>query len=765
MTLLVASVTYRTAGHEFFERMAFEAGDGSIAPLGICDENIREAILVSTCNREEIYMEVAPNSIRKCYARALEAMSGYCSAPVAEIEKVAEEFLDISAVEHMFRVVSGLESMVPGEEQIVSQMRAALEAATGCGAAGPSLNRLFSEGFRVGKQARSALHLDGTDRSITHAGLAAAKEHLGDLDGITALIVGTGSISRQAGGLLRGNGARRIIVTGRTPAASTRLAADLEGESLPLSDLRTVLADCDLVVSATRSPRPFIGPEDLGSQVQRTEGHPLVVLDLAVPRDVHPSCADLPGVVLIDVERLGDIMNAGRPFHDLTAAELLAATKAVEYIRRQETPAVGNLIVNLRRRADEVTHEEFERLKHRLPGLAPPDHVEIATALRRTANKMLHHPIEVVKDLSRAPDVTESSAGVAAAESVPTHPPAQGTANGIRLHTPRRRFLPLAGRRTLLLGTRASLLARTQAQQVAQLLTESTGVDVELVPIVSDGDILTGPLQGISSTGVFVTALRAALMRGEVDFLVHSYKDLPATPCPGLFLAAVPPREDPRDALISHQGHSLAHLPPGSRIGTGAPRRRAQLLAVRPDLEIVPIRGNIDTRLRAVKEHRLDAVVLALAGLNRVNAVSSHCHPLPTDIMLPAPAQGALALECRTDDYTTRHLLAQLHHEPTAVTVSAERGFLAALNAGCSAPVAALASQLVSTATHDISLEGLITPENRGTPCRQRLTGRASQAYQLGQQLAERLQRLVTSTGVPNVRVIESNAQPSEGMP
>jgi len=247
----------------------------------------------------------------------------------------------------------------------------------------------------------------------------------------------------------------------------------------------------------------------------------------------------------------------------------------------------------------------------------------------------------------------------------------------------------------LLLGTRGSALARTQSQMVADSLVEAArahGLDltVDLHIVTTEGDTTTTPLTGQSSVGVFVSALRNALLAGECDIAVHSLKDMPVGPADGIELAAIPPREDARDALCA-AGTTLAELPHGAKVGTGSPRRAAQLLAARPDLEVHGLRGNVDTRLKAVGD-RFDAVVLAAAGLNRIGRSAQISQLLAHDVMVPAPGQGALAVEIRSDaDATVAHAVRLLDDGATRAAVTAEREALRVLEAGCAAPVGAYA--------------------------------------------------------------------------
>jgi hydroxymethylbilane synthase len=247
---------------------------------------------------------------------------------------------------------------------------------------------------------------------------------------------------------------------------------------------------------------------------------------------------------------------------------------------------------------------------------------------------------------------------------------------------------------TLRLGSRKSPMAMAQSRQVADMITERTGRPVRLVGVTTLGDVSRAQLTQIGGTGVFVSALREALLSGEVDLAVHSLKDLPTGAAPGIVLAAVPLRDDPRDALVARAGAKLADLPAGARVGTGSPRRAAQLLGLRADLRCVPIRGNANTRLGQVEAGELDAVVLACAGLARIGFAHAVTQVFDPEEMLPAPGQGALAVECRADEPELAMLLAAVSDQASMAAVTAERSLLEALEAGCSAPVGAYAAGL-----------------------------------------------------------------------
>ena len=308
---------------------------------------------------------------------------------------------------------------------------------------------------------------------------------------------------------------------------------------------------------------------------------------------------------------------------------------------------------------------------------------------------------------------------------------------------------------TLRIATRASLLARTQSGHVADALRAVTGREVELVEVRSQGDAdQTTPLAQFGGVGVFVTAVRDAVLRGDADVAVHSIKDLPTSPAPGLVVAAMPAREDPYDVLCARDGLTLATLPHGARVGTGSPRRAAQLLAARPDLDVVAIRGNVDTRLRWVTDGRADAVVLARAGLARLDRLAAVTEVLAPEQMLPAPGQGSLAVECRDADVATLEALARLDDAPTRAAVTAERSLLATLEAGCSAPVGALATVTEEGGRAQVHLTAAVVALDGSSQVRKSVSGDAGDAVEVGRTLALAL----LAAGAPGLEPVRGSA-------
>ncbi|QNG19806.1 hydroxymethylbilane synthase [Rhodococcus triatomae] len=311
------------------------------------------------------------------------------------------------------------------------------------------------------------------------------------------------------------------------------------------------------------------------------------------------------------------------------------------------------------------------------------------------------------------------------------------------------------GTRTLRIGTRGSLLATTQAGTVRDALI-GAGHDAELVVVKTKGDQSSDPVEKIG-VGVFTAELREALVDGRVDVAVHSYKDLPTAADERFTIAAVPPREDSRDALVARDGLVLGELPAGSRVGTSAPRRASQLRALGLGLDVVPLRGNLDSRLRRVATGELDAVVVARAGLVRIGRQDEVTEALEPVQMLPAPAQGALAVECLSEDAALVAILAGLDDPASHAAVTAERALLAELEAGCTAPVGAVA-EVVESLDEDgrvfdeLSVRGCAAALDGSDVVRAGAVGAPADAEALGRRVARELlelgaRELMTASG------------------
>lgn len=288
-------------------------------------------------------------------------------------------------------------------------------------------------------------------------------------------------------------------------------------------------------------------------------------------------------------------------------------------------------------------------------------------------------------------------------------------------------------------GTRASELARTQSGTMAAAISEALGREAVLVEVVTQGDTNRAALTTLGGTGVFVSALRDALLRGECDVAVHSLKDLPTAPAAGIAMAAVPLREDPRDVLVARDGLTLGELPVGARVGTGSPRRVAQIAALGLGVELVAIRGNVGRRIEQVASGSLDAVVLAKAGLNRLGRGAEATEVLDPIQVLPAPGQGALAVECREDSELLSKIREALDDAHTRACVEAERMVLAVLEAGCHAPVGALAEVVEGDSGEEIWIRAVALSADGALSVRRSASGPLGDAVGVGLRLAKEM--------------------------
>jgi len=297
---------------------------------------------------------------------------------------------------------------------------------------------------------------------------------------------------------------------------------------------------------------------------------------------------------------------------------------------------------------------------------------------------------------------------------------------------------------TVRLATRGSALALAQSRLVADGLTAAwPELEVVLVPVVTEGDRRRDlPTTALGGKGVFTAAVQEAVLDGRADLAVHSAKDLPAAQVPGLVLAAVPEREDPRDVLVTRAGPAtddLDRLPRGARVGTGSPRRLALLSWLRPDLEVVGIRGNVDSRIRRVRSGELDAAVLAAAGLRRLGLAEEAAVPLDPEVFTPAPGQGCLAVEAREDDTRVLGLVGTLTHRPSRVALRGERAFLARLGGSCTLPAGALLRAPAPDNGGRLEIQGFLAAADGKGLVRERLLGPLDDPEGLGQALADRL--------------------------
>lgn len=735
MTLLVLGISHQSAPIDMLDALAFRAGEVSeLRSDAIAGENVDGLAVLSTCNRLELIADVTA-----FHGGLADLGNALVSSIDKEWSDIAGHFYahyDTQALQHLLKVACGLDSMAIGEAQILGQLRSTFTDSLSAGALTSGLSHALQQALRVGKRAHSETGLDEVARSLFSAALEASAAHIGSLRAANALVIGAGAMSGLVVSGLHKEGVSRITVLNRTLEKAERLVAEVGGRARELTPriMAEEIADADLIVSCTGARAVVVGRDDIvAGLAQNPKGAAnKAFVDLALPHDIDPSVREFEHVALFGLGEIRTMLTSSDKQRDAQVVETVESVRRIidEELAKIETGAkeraVAPTVTALRSHAKDVLAAETARLEKKLgESIDAKSFAEVRKSLHRVAEKLIHTPTVKVKELAVsetdvdyaqalmqlfdlptnkvAHAITKPETKVATASS-PNHIEADGI-RPVADHTLDVVEPENFSGRTIRLGTRRSQLARSQSTAIAHQLAALTGWRVEIVEVVTEGDVNMSPLAGFGGTGVFVSAVRQALHQGKIDIAVHSLKDLPTTPEAGIQMAAIPPRVDPADVLIGRDGLSLSQLPAGSVIGTGSPRRAVQLRAARPDIEVRGVRGNVDTRIAHVRDGRLDAVVLAAAGVRRIGRLAEATDSLDFTTMLPAPGQGALAVETRgadspyaldTDamaaDVEVRAALRRLHDVTTDLAVTCERAILSRAEAGCSAPIGALAT-------------------------------------------------------------------------
>lgn len=734
MTLLVLGISHHSAPLDVLDALALDAERADLLRRSAAERDfVNSAVVLPTCNRLEIIADVT--SFHGGLADLGTALVDVSGIPWSELFSHTYVHFDDKAQEHLFLLAAGLDSMALGETQILGQLRASLHEGERGGSVGGGLSEALQSALEVGKRVHSETKLSSVSLSLLDTALAEAEGHVGDLTGANALVVGAGAMSGLTVKTLKDHGLKRIRVINRTLDKAMRLAQSVDGEAVELTQENLVreIAQADVIVSVTGARGIVLDEDTVIASLQQDLDQKLnkFFIDLALPYDIAVEVGELPHIRVLNLDGISRLIAANEHAQSESVLSVIAEARAlieqamVDDAARRAARRVSPTVTALREQAIMIVDAEFERLKNKL-GASVSDAAiaEISKTLHRTADKIIHTPTVKVKELASADSGVDYAAALNMLFdlSARTREPETDrraskvgsvaqTEEGSSGHIEADGTTPVADHtldvvepehftgRTIRLGTRRSQLARSQSTAIAQQLAARTGWRIEIVEVVTEGDVNMTPLARLGGSGVFVSSVRTALLTGKVDIAVHSLKDLPTAPAAGIEMAAVPPRVDPSDVLIARNGLSLVELPPGSVVGTGSPRRASQLRAARPDITVTGVRGNVGTRINHVTEGRLDGVVLAAAGVRRLGRLGEVTDFLDSSVMLPAPGQGALAVECRAPDAAhgdfdqeIREALEGLHDPATSLAVYAERAILERSQAGCSAPIGALAS-------------------------------------------------------------------------
>ena len=401
MSVLVVGISHRSAPVRLLEQVTVGVGDNAAVVAGLTSAGpVTEAVVLSTCNRVEVYADT--EGFHAGVDVVSDLLARISGVPLDDLKKHLYVHWEGQAVLHLFEVACGLDSMVVGESQILGQLRRAYATAH-AGGAGPTLHELFQKALKVGKRAHAETGIDEAGRSLVTVGLERAVEAVGPLDGRSVLVVGAGSMGALAGATLRRVGCGEVVVANRTLDRAQRLAANLEGRGIGLDDLDAALVDADVVVSSTGATGLVVHRELVESAMDKRGGRPLAILDLALPRDVDPAVRELPGVTLVDLESLQEVLATTEAGADVEAVRGIVTQEVGDFLAWQRAAKIAPTVVALRSRADEVVEAELARLAGRLP-LDDAARAEVQATVRRVVDKLLHTPTVRVKELHEAPE-------------------------------------------------------------------------------------------------------------------------------------------------------------------------------------------------------------------------------------------------------------------------------------------------------------------------------------------------------------------------
>ena len=402
MSVLVVGLSHRTAPVELLERMTL-TGDAAVKLLDdvVSSDHAGEAMVLSTCNRVEVYADV--DKFHGGLAQTSELLARRTGVSLDELTPHLYVHYEDRAVAHLFAVACGLDSMVVGESQILGQVRTSLRSAQDAGTAGRTLGALAQQALRVGKRARTETGIDRAGRSLVSAGIEQAERVLGAHAGTSALVVGAGAMSALAATVLSQAGAAEVVVANRTLSHAERVAASVGGRAVPLAALDEAVHEADLVVSCTGAVGQVISVDLLAAAQETRDRRPLVVLDLALPRDVEPGARDVPGVTVVDLETLAEALERTEHAADVEATRAIVADEVTAFLGWQRAASVAPTVVALRDMADGVVRAELARLTSRLPGIEDRVRAEIEQTVQRVVDKVLHAPTVRVKQLAGEP--------------------------------------------------------------------------------------------------------------------------------------------------------------------------------------------------------------------------------------------------------------------------------------------------------------------------------------------------------------------------
>ena len=670
-----------------------------------------EVFILSTCNRLAVY----------AYTSSFQKVTDFFSR-FGNLNRYLSIFSDTEiAVKNLFSTAAGLESQAIGEHQILGQIRSAYDLAKEADTVGPYIDELIRTALSTGKRVRHETNIGKFSTSLATVGFEIINKKYEDLSQTSVLVIGTGDMANLVATILERTAVKNVFIASHDIQRAQLMANEWGGTPVDINNLYEFLPKVEVIIGGTQAEVNLLSEEALeNSKCPRAQfalqtGSPKLFIDFGMPRNFNPSLKNFDNVTLYDLDDIKELTYESmlKRADEIPSAKAIVQAEIDRFLEWKNHRQLSPLISALMSHVETVKEEELNWL---LPKLGEMDDTKVDLIKKfshRLIRRLSSTPLKHLKEVAQNKHIEQN--------------PINTVQNLFDIKDVNI-FIP---KKQIIVGTRGSKLALTQTNMVVEALNAlEPQYEFVLKVIKTKGD--EGKL---TEVGAFTKGIQRALLNKEIDIAVHSLKDLPSQEVPGLTIAAIPKRVDPRDALIANSREMLHELAKGAVVGTGSLRRKIQLLRMRPDLDIRFIKGNIDGRMKQMEDGNYDAIILAAAGLKRMGLISKASQLFEDHELTPAVNQGALGIEVRDSQDYVYDLVSRLNDKNTYLETLAERSFLKTVGGGCNEPYAARAY----VQEEQIEIKAFYANEDGEGYVEGCISGNINEASSLGKQLAEKL--------------------------
>ncbi len=702
-------LSHRFAPISIRERLALNT-EQTKAAIQELKKTYKEVIIISTCNRLSIYA-IGPshNQILEYFDQFGNYRQYLSILPDSEI-----------AIRNLFSTAAGLESQAIGEHQIIGQIKDAFDLAKEENTIGPVLDELIGQALKSGKKVRSETNIGKFSASLATVGYELIQNHGIDFKDTTFLVIGTGNMANLVTTVLDRTKIKKLFIASHDAERAKDMAQEWNGEAVDMEYIHQPLAEAEVVIGGTQGEINLLHEETMAeSKCPRASfalqtGSKKLFIDFGVPRNFNPDLKFHDNISLYDLDDIKKITYDGllKRYDEIPQARKIVNEEVERFMVWFRNRKVAPIIEAYWNNLENIKEEELKWLLPKLDNVDEKTQDLLHRFTHRLLRRISNPSIEGIKNMAQ--NIHHRDNPINTAKEILD-------VKGVDIFIPKKKII---------VGTRGSKLALTQTNWIVeQLRAIQPDYEFETKIIRTSGDD-----GDINVVGAFTSALQRAMLAGDIDIAIHSYKDIPTEEVNGLRVIPVTKREDHRDVLISKSGEKLMDLPTGAVIGTGSLRRTVQLKQVRPDLEYKFIQGNVDSRIHQMETGNYDAIVLAAAGLNRMNMLDCATEIFDEGIMVPAVGQGILGIELIDKEGYILDLIKQVRTEDTRIAADAERAYLIALGGG-NLPIAAYAT----VNGEDLSITGIFSNEEGSIFAKGNITGNVDDKRTLSRELAIKL--------------------------